>query len=60
VAGTTAEVYPAAALPYAAMRNGACVIEVNLDTTPLSSSATVALHGKAGEVLPGLVRAAFG
>jgi NAD-dependent deacetylase len=60
VAGTSAEVYPAAALPYAALRNGACVVEVNPDTTPLTSSATVALHGKAGEILPRLVRDAFG
>lgn len=59
VAGTSAEVYPAAALPYAALRNGARVIEVNPDATPLTSSATFALHGKAGDVLPRLVRAAF-
>jgi NAD-dependent protein deacetylase/lipoamidase len=59
VAGTSAEVYPAAALPYAALRNGACVIEVNPATTPLTSSATIALHGKAGDLLPRLVRAAF-
>jgi NAD-dependent deacetylase len=60
VAGTSAEVYPAAALPYAALRNGACVIEVNPHSTPLTASATVALHGKAGDVLPRLVSAAFG
>lgn len=60
VAGTSAEVYPAAALPQAALRNGACVIEVNPDTTPLTHSATCSLRGKAGEVLPRLVRAAFG
>ena len=60
VAGTSAEVYPAAALPLAALRNGACVIEVNPGTTPLTSSATVALRGKAGDVLPRLVKAAFG
>jgi NAD-dependent deacetylase len=59
VAGTSAEVYPAAALPYAALRNGACVIEVNPHDTPLTASTTVALHGKAGEVLPRLVREAF-
>jgi NAD-dependent deacetylase len=60
VAGTSAEVYPAAALPYAALRHGACVIEVNPDTTPLTPSATIALQGKAGEVLPRLVASAFG
>jgi len=60
VAGTSAEVYPAAALPRTALRNGACVIEVNAGTTPLTASATCSLRGKAGEVLPRLVRAAFG
>lgn len=60
VAGTSAEVYPAAALPRIALRNGACVIEVNPDTTPLTDSATCSLRGKAGDVLPQLVRAAFG
>ncbi|MFO1311634.1 MAG: NAD-dependent deacylase [Burkholderiales bacterium] len=60
VAGTSAEVYPAAALPRAALDHGACVIEVNPDATPLSASATHVLRGKAGEVLPRLLRAAFG
>jgi NAD-dependent deacetylase len=60
VAGTSAEVYPAAALPYAALRHGACVIEVNPDATPLTPSASIALQGKAGEVLPRLAGIAFG
>jgi NAD-dependent deacetylase len=60
VVGTSAEVYPAAALPRAALRNGACVIELNPGNTSLTSSATLSLRGRAGEVLPRLVRAAFG
>jgi NAD-dependent deacetylase len=60
VAGTSAEVYPAAALPRTALRNGACVIEVNPDETPLTASATFSLRGRAGDVLPRLVRAALG
>jgi NAD-dependent deacetylase len=59
VAGTSAEVYPAAGLPRAALRNGACVIEVNPEETPLTASATLSLRGRAGDVLPRLVRAAF-
>ena len=59
VVGTSAEVYPAAALPDAARAAGACVIEVNPDTTPLSARADFALRGRAGVILPALVRAAW-
>jgi len=59
VVGTSAEVYPAAALPDAARAAGACVIEVNLAATPLTPRADMALTGRAGEVLPALVRAAW-
>ena len=57
--GTSGLVYPAASLPYEALENGAVVVEVNPDRTPLSASAHYSLRGRAGEVLPGLVRAAF-
>jgi len=59
VVGTSAEVYPAAALPDAAHAAGACVIEVNPDTTPLTARADFALRGRAGAILPSLVRAAW-
>ena len=58
--GTSGVVYPAASLPYEALENGATVVEVNPDRTPLSASADFSLRGRAGEVLPELVRAAFG
>ena len=58
--GTSGLVYPAASLPYEALENGAIVVEVNPDPTPLSSLAGFAVRGRAGEVLPDLVRAAFG
>jgi NAD-dependent deacetylase len=59
VAGTSAEVYPAAALPAQAQRAGALVVEVNPNETALSAAADYALRGPAGVVLPALVAAAF-
>ena len=55
VAGTSAEVYPAAALPGYAQESGAIVVEVNPNATPLSSTADHVLRGTAGVVLPALV-----
>lgn len=55
--GTSTVVYPAAELPFAAQRSGACVVEVNPDATPLSSSAGFRLPGPAGTVLPALLAA---
>ena len=59
VVGTSAEVYPAAALPHYAARAGATVIEVNPETTALSSAADHTLRGPAGVILPALVAAAW-
>jgi NAD-dependent deacetylase len=53
--GTSGLVEPAASLPLVALDAGACVIEVNPERTPLTDRATMALAGKAGEVLPPLV-----
>lgn len=53
--GTSGLVQPAASLPMLALAQQAIVIEVNPQETPLTSSATYALMGKSGEVLPGLV-----
>lgn len=55
VAGTSAQVYPAAGLVPLARACGAKVIEVNLEETPLSSLAGFSLRGPCGEVLPELV-----
>ena len=57
VVGTSAAVYPAAALPALAKRAGANVIEVNPEATGASGAADVVVRGKAGEVLPGLLKA---
>lgn len=55
VVGTSAEVYPAAAIPWATAHAGGRIVEVNTQATALTRAASVALHGKAGEVLPALV-----
>ena len=55
VVGTSATVYPAAGLIELAARNGAFVVEVNRETTPLSHLADRSYRDPAGEVLPRLV-----
>ena len=52
VVGTSALVYPAAALPEIAKTAGAYLVEVNPERTPLSTLCDEVLTGKAGEVLP--------
>ena len=52
VIGTSALVYPAAALPKLAREAGAFVVEVNPDETPFTPHASVSLRGKAAETLP--------
>lgn len=52
VVGTSAYVYPAAALPEIAHAAGAYVVEVNPERTPLSDFCDEWLSGKAGEILP--------
>jgi NAD-dependent deacetylase len=54
--GTSSLVYPAAGLPFEAVENGATLVEVNPETTPLTPRADYALHGPAGDVLPRLIR----
>jgi NAD-dependent deacetylase len=60
VAGTSGEVYPAAALPQYAKAAGAIVVEVNPEPTPLSALAEHVLRAPSGVALPALVRAAWG
>jgi NAD-dependent deacetylase len=52
VVGTSALVQPAASLPLLAQQNGAVLVEVNPDETPLTPHADVVLRGPAGELLP--------
>lgn len=54
VVGTSALVYPAASLPLVAKRNGARLIEINPEPTPLSELADLTLSGKSGEILGAL------
>ena len=58
--GTSSLVYPAAALPFEAIEEGAALVQINPQETPLSPYAAHLLRGRAGEVLPELVEAAFG
>lgn len=54
--GTSSVVYPAASLPYEALRRGAMVIEINPSATSLSPHAGHVFQAAAGVVLPELVR----
>ena len=58
--GTSALVYPAADLPFTALRAGATVVEINLQPTPLNPHVSFSLNGPAGEILPTLVEQVWG
>jgi NAD-dependent deacetylase len=58
VAGTSATVYPAAALPIEVLQRGGTLIEVNPYETELSDVARVIVRGPAGEALPRVAAAA--
>ncbi|MCS6907524.1 MAG: NAD-dependent deacylase [Anaerolineales bacterium] len=57
--GTSGVVQPAASLAYLARREGARIVEINAEATPLTPFADFAFQGKAGVILPALVHAAF-
>jgi NAD-dependent deacetylase len=58
VVGTSVQVWPAAGIPFAALDNGAIVIEINPVRTELPRSENViSVRRKAGEILPLLVGA---
>ncbi len=57
VVGTSSLVYPAAAIPEVTAAHGGRVIEVNLDPTPLTAAADISLRGRAGSLVPELLRA---
>lgn len=54
VIGTSALVYPAAGLAEIAKFNGAFLVEVNPEETPMTNFCDETLRGKAGEILPRL------
>jgi NAD-dependent deacetylase len=53
--GTSLGVYPAAALPEIALRNGAALAVLNAEETPFDGVAEFVLRERLGEVLPDLV-----
>jgi NAD-dependent deacetylase len=55
VIGTSAVVQPAASLALLAGEGGARVVEVNLEATPYTHLLDLALHGKAGALVPQLL-----
>jgi NAD-dependent deacetylase len=55
VVGTSALVYPAASLPDVTRARGGRVVEVNLDSTPLTPYAWKSLKGPSGSILPRIV-----
>ncbi len=58
--GTSTLVYPAAELPYIAGSNGATVVEINPDATPLSQRADYVLRENSGIALPAIAEAMLG
>ena len=58
ILGTSAIVYPAAALPEVARRlNGATLIEINPNETALTDACDIVVRAPTGEALPELVAA---
>ncbi len=53
--GTSGVVYPAASLPSMAKQQGAYLVEINPEPTPITDSADEFLQGPAGEILPALL-----
>lgn len=54
--GTSAVVYPAAYLPLVALQHRAYVVEFNIESTVISYQVNEFIQGRAGEVLPELVK----
>ena len=58
VVGSSLTVYPAAALPHAALERGARLVLVNAAPTPYDAHADALVRGRAGEAVPELLRRA--
>lgn len=58
--GSSLQVWPAAELPVVAVGAGVPLVIVNDEPTPHDDLATLVVRGRAGEVLPAAVDAAFG
>ncbi len=57
VVGSSLVVFPAAEVPLVAVRAGARMIVINAEPTPVDRLAEVVIQGRAGEVLPEILRA---
>lgn len=57
IVGTSGIVQPAASLPFAGLNNGALLIEVNPEETPLTEACQIFLKAPGGKVLPQLLDA---
>lgn len=55
IIGTSALVYPAAMLPETARQNGAYLIEINPEETPLTQFCDESIRGNAGDAVPSLL-----
>jgi NAD-dependent deacetylase len=55
IVGSSLQVYPAAGIPRLAREHGADLCIINAEPTPFDDLAAVAIHGKAGELLPRVV-----
>lgn len=53
--GTSAVVHPAASLAHIALQQGAMIVEINTESTPLTAYANYSLLGRAGLLLPVLL-----
>lgn len=57
--GTSSQVHPAAGFVQIAAARGATTVEINAEPTPISRMVSLALHGRAGELLPQVVASAM-
>ncbi len=56
VIGTSAVVYPAASIPVTAKENGATIIEINKEPTPLTDEISdYLICGSAGQIVPAII-----
>ena len=60
VIGASGLVYPAAEIPVLAARNGAALIEINPEQSPLTQLASLRISGNVADVLPELAQQAMG
>ena len=55
VLGSSLVVYPAASMPKIAKKNGATLVIINIDPTPLDDTADLVINGSASKVLSALI-----